>query len=379
MKQNALVLALVTAATALPGSVQAADDICSRMFIYAVNQFCQLLPNGQTLCQPIGLAGPAPSCESPSAKQLVQVPLGPPTIQMSPFSPFGTAPNPYAPNPYAANRLAPNPYAPFPFAPNPYTAFPSAPAATYAPPSLPFPPLMPLVAAAPIKPAAGVESAPSSATTKALTKLMPEAAAKTPEPLGKPAAGTSLATTAAANSVPVATSVAAAPTPASKPEVTPAIAIAPLPTIKPVEDDKAAKIEDALAHFAFDSAELTEAGRTMLNEWLAKASAALTILVTGHADRLGPEPYNEKLSLRRAEAVKKYLSEKGKPANQIQIIAKGEAIPVIRCPGDANLATKECLAPNRRAEIVAKPVVAKPAAKTATKAVAKPIKPKVKP
>jgi OOP family OmpA-OmpF porin len=94
------------------------------------------------------------------------------------------------------------------------------------------------------------------------------------------------------------------------------------------------------------------------------------IRVTGHADRLGPEPYNDKLSLLRAEAVKKYLTEKGKPVNRIQILAKGEGMPVISCAGDANPETKSCLAPNRRAEIAAKPEV-KPAAKSVAHAVTK--------
>jgi OOP family OmpA-OmpF porin len=143
-------------------------------------------------------------------------------------------------------------------------------------------------------------------------------------------------------------------------------------------------LADALAHFAFDSAELTEGGRTMLDAWLAQTPAALPIQITGHADRLGPEPYNDKLSLRRAEAIKKYLIEKGKPAAQIQIIARGEAVPVINCAGDANPATKACLAPNRRAEIIAKPV-AKPAtkptavAKTSHKAKVKAVKKAGKP
>ena len=73
--------------------------------------------------------------------------------------------------------------------------------------------------------------------------------------------------------------------------------------------------------------------------------------VSGHADRLGPEPYNLNLSLRRAEAVKQYLSEKGISPRRIQLQAKGEAEPVKRCKGGATPATKACLAPNRRVEI----------------------------
>jgi len=73
--------------------------------------------------------------------------------------------------------------------------------------------------------------------------------------------------------------------------------------------------------------------------------------ITGHADRLGPEPYNLKLSLRRAETVKQYLAGKGVDARVIQLEAKGESDPVKRCKGGATPATKACLAPNRRAEV----------------------------
>ncbi len=121
----------------------------------------------------------------------------------------------------------------------------------------------------------------------------------------------------------------------------------------------------------------------MLDAWLAQASADLPIRVTGHTDRLGPEPYNEKLSLQRAETVKKYLTEKGKTAKHIEIIAMGEAKPLVGCLGGANPETKACLAPNRRAEIVANPttrISPKAAVKTTVgKAVKPTAKPAVKP
>lgn len=405
MKSNTLLLALATA-TALPASAHAADDFCSRIFIYAINQICQQMPNSQSLCQPIGLAGPAPGCNTTNAQPLVQVPLGPPAIQMSAYSPFVSAPNPYAPFPFA-----PNPFTSFPSVPNPY-----APMAAYSPPSSP-PPLMQPATAMPLKPAA-VAAAPSAGE---LTELMPATAStdkatavasaalpvlaavpapKTPEPLIKSAAAAASvaavpATTGAANAL---ASPAVAPMPASlapkAPEVVAeapsagapataspalvAVEIAKPVIAKPVipnpviasEQNKDAH-ENALAHFEFDSAELTAAGRAMLDTWLGLAAGDQPIQVTGHADRLGPEPYNEKLSLQRAEAVKKYLTEKGKPARRIHILAKGETMPVIRCAGDANPETKACLAPNRRAEI-AVGAPAKTASKSVTKKMAKP-------
>ena len=123
----------------------------------------------------------------------------------------------------------------------------------------------------------------------------------------------------------------------------------PAPAASSPESD-AAKA-DALAHFDFDSANLTEAGRAALDAWLATTPGGKTIRVSGHADRLGPEPYNLKLSLRRAEAVKQYLVGKGMDPRRVELEARGESDPVKRCKGEATPATKACLAPNRRVVI----------------------------
>ena len=430
MKPNALVLALISAATALPGTANAADDICSRLIIYAISQFCQMLPNGQNLCQPIGLARPDPSCNSPSANQVVQIPLGPPSIQAWPYAQFPAlpstfAPNAFVPNTFAPNAFVPNTFAPYSFPPNafapnqlagnpyltylsgqspnailptpatpapviPAPAIPAAPviaaqAPVSEPPKAPVaPPVQTPAVVASVKPETIVEAPPIPAVSQPIDKLMPEAK---PEAVHatKPEAKPESAATVAAEPVPpveeakpaeqnvAQVTVAAQPaTPATPVQEAPATVPA-----SPVEPEAAKQAEvarveaekarqDALAHFEFDSAELTPVGRAMLDDWLKQASTNDPILVTGHADRLGPEPYNEKLSMLRAESVKKYLIEKGKPAKRIEIQAKGEKFPLISCTGTPTDATIACLAPNRRAEIVFKPSVRK-AARTATK------------
>jgi outer membrane protein OmpA-like peptidoglycan-associated protein len=427
MKPNALVLALISTATALPGTAHAADDICSRLIIYAITQFCQMLPNGQNLCQPIGLAKPDPTCNSPSADQVVQIPLGPPSLQAWPYAQFPSVPNtfvpnPFVPNPFAANAFTPNALSPNAFAPNafgpkqlagnPYLTYLygqhlngglASPAYTTAPSiaakgtdSVPAnapvaPPVQAPTVVAAIKQEATVEAAPIPVVTQPIDKLMPETKAEAKTEAKQESSPTVAAETAPppAAEQPVAevvtTAVAAQPeipTTQMPPVVEAAPALLPEATIaaaaaSPVEADAAKQAEvaqieaekarqDALAHFEFDSAELTPAGRAMLDDWLKQASTNDPILVTGHADRLGPEPYNEKLSLLRAEAVKKYLIEQGKPAKRIEIQAKGEKFPLISCTGAPTDATIACLAPNRRAEIVFKPSVRK-AARTATK------------
>lgn len=107
-------------------------------------------------------------------------------------------------------------------------------------------------------------------------------------------------------------------------------------------------VAEALALFAFDSAELSSLGKETLDSWLATAPVGMPVVISGHADRLGPEPYNLELSLRRAMAARDYLVAKGKDARDIRIVAKGETEPVKQCRGGATDTTKACLAPNRR-------------------------------
>ena len=73
------------------------------------------------------------------------------------------------------------------------------------------------------------------------------------------------------------------------------------------------------------------------------------ILVTGHTDKIGTDAYNQKLSERRADAVKKYLASHGIKDVRIKSVGKGESEPVVDCTGvKGNKQIIECLAPNRR-------------------------------
>lgn len=137
--------------------------------------------------------------------------------------------------------------------------------------------------------------------------------------------------------------------------VPPAPAVtAPGSTAEPALADAAAakaEAEAAIAHFEFDRAELTEAGRAALDAWLARNAKATRVVVTGHADRLGSAAYNLDLSRRRAEAARDYLVHKGLDPRQITPVAMGETQPVTRCKGRPSPATIACLAPNRRVVI----------------------------
>ncbi|MBX9811244.1 MAG: OmpA family protein [Burkholderiales bacterium] len=78
------------------------------------------------------------------------------------------------------------------------------------------------------------------------------------------------------------------------------------------------------------------------------------ILAIGHTDRIGTQAYNQKLSVRRAEAVKKYLVDKGIEPNRIYAEGKGETQPVTKpgdCKGKRGKALIACLQPDRRVDV----------------------------
>lgn len=111
--------------------------------------------------------------------------------------------------------------------------------------------------------------------------------------------------------------------------------------------------------FDFGSASLKPAGRTALDRFVSDIAGARlqTILVTGHTDRIGSEAYNQRLSTRRAEAVRDYLvSSGGLSAAAIQATGRSGSAPETRpeqCPGrKATPSLIACLQPDRRVDIV---------------------------
>ncbi|MBU6437612.1 MAG: OmpA family protein, partial [Betaproteobacteria bacterium] len=64
-----------------------------------------------------------------------------------------------------------------------------------------------------------------------------------------------------------------------------------------------------------------------------------------YTDSIGSDAYNQKLSVRRAEAVKAYLVSKGIEANRVYTEGKGKTNPV------ASNKTAEGRAKNRRVEV----------------------------
>jgi OOP family OmpA-OmpF porin len=102
---------------------------------------------------------------------------------------------------------------------------------------------------------------------------------------------------------------------------------------------------DAL--FDTGKADLKPSAQAALDALVAKlAGVKLEVLVVvGHTDNTGAAALNDRLSLRRADAVKKYLSGKGVEANRIYTEGKGSRQPV------ADNKTAQGRQQNRRVEI----------------------------
>lgn len=84
------------------------------------------------------------------------------------------------------------------------------------------------------------------------------------------------------------------------------------------------------SHFAFDSAEISDDGKTILNYNITvlKNDPKMKLHISGYTSAAGSEEYNQKLSERRAEAVKEYFVKVGGiDGNRITTIGYGEKSP----------------------------------------------------
>jgi OOP family OmpA-OmpF porin len=138
---------------------------------------------------------------------------------------------------------------------------------------------------------------------------------------------------------------APAPAPAAKPAPAPAAAAKPAPAPQPPAASKVTYAADAF--FDFNKAVLKPEGKTKLDDLVSKVKGINleVIIAVGHTDSVGSDAYNQKLSVKRSEAVKAYLVSKGIEKNRVYTEGKGEKQPV------ADNKTKEGQAKNRRVEI----------------------------
>jgi len=99
--------------------------------------------------------------------------------------------------------------------------------------------------------------------------------------------------------------------------------------------------------FEFDKADLRPEDRELLARiaGILMTSHDYTISVNCHTDDVGSEAYNQKLSERRAQAVRDFLVKSGLPAEIFSVTGYGKTLPLVR----AN--TEAARAKNRRVEL----------------------------
>jgi OmpA-OmpF porin, OOP family len=142
----------------------------------------------------------------------------------------------------------------------------------------------------------------------------------------------------APKAAPAAPVARAAPAPAPAPK-----AAAPAPA--PAAATKVTYAADAF--FDFDKAVLKAEGKAKLDDLVGKVKGINleVIIAVGHTDSVGADAYNQKLSVKRSDAVKAYLVSKGIEKNRVYTEGKGEKQPV------ADNKTSAGRSKNRRVEI----------------------------
>ena len=99
--------------------------------------------------------------------------------------------------------------------------------------------------------------------------------------------------------------------------------------------------------FEFDKADLSARDRELLSRvaGILVTAKDYTISVNGHTDDVGSADYNQKLSERRAQAVRDYLVEAGLSPEILSVTGHGKSLPLVRGTSDA------ARAKNRRVEL----------------------------
>lgn len=141
---------------------------------------------------------------------------------------------------------------------------------------------------------------------------------------------------------------APAPAPvAQKPALAP-----PVPQPRPVVVMPTQVVFQAETLFDFDRSVIKPEGRRVLDGFVTSLNGSGarydTVIVIGHTDSVGTDAYNQRLGLRRAEAVKAYMISRGIDARSIRTDSRGKKEPV------ADNRTAEGRAKNRRVVIEVK-------------------------
>ena len=114
--------------------------------------------------------------------------------------------------------------------------------------------------------------------------------------------------------------------------------------LDPKEDEKVIVFGDT--HFDFDQSSLSQEAKTLLDKdvQVLKENPQINIRMAGYTSALGSEAINQKISEKRANAVRDYLIEKGIEPKRITTIGYGRTKPAVYevVPGDIH--SKEAMA-----------------------------------
>ncbi|MFN8718099.1 MAG: peptidoglycan-associated lipoprotein Pal [Gemmatimonadaceae bacterium] len=146
------------------------------------------------------------------------------------------------------------------------------------------------------------------------------------------------------------------PVPAPTPATAPVEAAPTRPTQAPTPRDTMPEYNEKVAatrmrlletiYFEYDADELRDDARAKLDAKIAvlNANPGLRIKVNGHCDERGSDEYNIALGRRRAEAAKRYLTDRGIDASRIETASFGRERPAVQG------SSEEAWSKNRRDE-----------------------------
>ena len=136
--------------------------------------------------------------------------------------------------------------------------------------------------------------------------------------------------------------------------------LAPRPAARPAKPAPKAVVLHSTVHFPLGGTKLDRTAMARLDaDIIAKLPSAGPVAfanVNGYTDRLGSARFNQKLSERRAAAVKAYLVSKGMDGSKIDVTGYGKtgmgsSQPFASCTQKNRKQLIACLAPNRRVEV----------------------------
>jgi OOP family OmpA-OmpF porin len=106
-------------------------------------------------------------------------------------------------------------------------------------------------------------------------------------------------------------------------------------------------------NFDFDKSNIKSEFRPVLDEaaQILADNPSVRVTIEGHTDSIGSDAYNQRLSERRASAVRRYLVSKGVAEDRLDVVGKGETEPIAPNTQPNGRDNPEGRAMNRRAEL----------------------------